>query len=618
MTINILDAAESVTAKAKVDYNSFYVGEPIRFQIMVSSTNANINPEVSKLSDFDIQFKGAQKNKYDSYSNINGRISNNSFDGMVYTYILVAKQPGQQGIPSIPVEIDGQIVQTQPVSVSVLKPVETENYKLRLSFSKTNCFVGEPLVMELTFYFDRTAHHEHFMLGSIHTNLFQISDVYEKQAPGNIVDTTVDDKSAKAIMGQANLNGRNFQTIRLRKAIIPLQAGHWTFEPVTVSFETDANQSSGAQKFPNMANMMRMKPGQTNRFNYSYQTFGTAGPIGMRSNRKTVVPSNTALLDVKSLPEKGRPKDFKGYVGKYDIQVSCKPTEINEGEPVTLSVTLSGTPSLDHVQLADLFSSSVFSNQFKISSNMALTKRSEYQKVITQTIRPLSYEVKEIPPLSLSIFDPITEMYRDIKSKPVQLVVKKVKRITAADAEGKSISSVTDPTTNSENIGNTLVSMSKHIQGMPWKVVLKYCQWFFVLLLACSVALCIRKRAIQYYENTSAMRVSSRAFTVLEKGLNTIAQGNYQNPPEEIFKAIRQYLGEKLQLYSGSLTFGDVKIPLESKGVSFEVLQELQMLFRDCAVCQYAGVSLSEDSNLLINRCIGIANQIEQCFNSSK
>ena len=55
-------------------------------------------------------------------------------------------------IPRIRVGAGGVDHHSQPGAVRVKKPVETEDFKLRLRLSRQKCYVGEPVVLTFTWY----------------------------------------------------------------------------------------------------------------------------------------------------------------------------------------------------------------------------------------------------------------------------------------------------------------------------------------------------------------------------------------------------------------------------------------------------------------------------------
>ena len=146
-------AAQGLTARAGIESNSVFVGEPIRFQIQVSGSETPEAPDFAKIPGLVVKPTGSGSNSRRSVRIINGKRTENVQLGYIFNYELRATREGRIAIPAITVKADGKVAQTQPVILNAQKPSETENYKLRVNMSKTSAYVGEQIVLEAIFYF---------------------------------------------------------------------------------------------------------------------------------------------------------------------------------------------------------------------------------------------------------------------------------------------------------------------------------------------------------------------------------------------------------------------------------------------------------------------------------
>jgi len=117
-------------------------------------------------------------------------------------------------------------------------------------------------------------------------------------------------------------------------------------------------------------------------------------------------------VQIRNLPEKGRPPGFPmGNVGRYSIGAKVDHRQVKVGEPVTLSLTVSGEGHLQNVKLAPLgeiegtriydprIEDSVTKNDGKLGG----------QRTWEYLILPQKAGELEIPAAELNYFDPITE-----------------------------------------------------------------------------------------------------------------------------------------------------------------------------------------------------------------
>ena len=142
------NANATVTARAALSANSVYVGEPFVLQIQISGGENPERPDLSKLDGFSAVFTRGIPSSSHVTQIIDGRVYQNKQLGYKLNYELRATRDGRLVIPPIEVKVDGQTVRTQRLLVQAQNPSETENFKLRLSLSKEQAYVGEQVVLE--------------------------------------------------------------------------------------------------------------------------------------------------------------------------------------------------------------------------------------------------------------------------------------------------------------------------------------------------------------------------------------------------------------------------------------------------------------------------------------
>jgi len=137
-------------------------------------------------------------------------------------------------------------------------------------------------------------------------------------------------------------------------------------------------------------------------------------------------------IAARPLPEEGRPADFIGAIGRFAVEASAKPVEVSVGDPITVTfrVRSSDPGSLDGVRLPPFHLDPAVAAGFRVPSDDVAGTITGDAKVFTQTFRPLSDEVKEIPPLRLSSFDPATNAYATVETRPIPISVSPSERLS--------------------------------------------------------------------------------------------------------------------------------------------------------------------------------------------
>ncbi|MCU0600696.1 MAG: BatD family protein [Desulfobacterales bacterium] len=496
---------------------------------------------------------------------------------------------------------------TRPVSIKAMKAVETDDFKLKIDLSKSSCYVGEPVSVTVTWYMASDVQSPAFSLPFMKDmDWFYLVDPQVNTNSGKKyyrVPLGGDEVVAEA--GQGALNGQVFTTLTFQKVLIPKKSGEYAIEPGTVSFQALVGYRRQQSPFGDEL--------FSKFFNNDNFGFGKQGVYKQR-----VVPSNALKLIIRDLPVNGRPSDFSGLVGEYQIEAKADPTSVNVGDPITLTVGISGPEYLDPVELPPLSGQSDFANDFKIPPERATGEISGNKKVFTQTIRPMRAGITQIPPVQLSYFDTRSQSYKIVETQAIPLTVSPTRIITAMDAEGNTrpASQGSDVETWSGGIAHnyedeTVLDQQIH-DPLAWLVSPR---GMMIIAVPPFCYLLILSGYFFYRRKTSdplATR-SKKAASRLSKSLKSAKQAETpQYANVLILEALKTYLGDMLRIPSGALTFIDVNGFLLEKGADTETLNELKNLFSECEAARYGNSINGESTDQMIQKLIRVANKMEK------
>jgi hypothetical protein len=328
-----------------------------------------------------------------------------------------------------------------------------------------------------------------------------------------------------------------------------------------------------------------------------------------------VVPSNPLTLEVRALPSEGKPPGFAGHVGDYRITASASPKSVKVGDPITLTIALSGPEYLEHVALPSLQDQPALARDFKIPSEMAEGQYNGRSKVFTQTIRAQQPEVSQIPPIELPYFDTARGVYSVAQTDPIPIEVSAARVVTAADAEGldpsapaAAVQAWTEGIAHNYSGADVILDQRygprTWIRSPAWLGVIAFPPAAYSVLLIAVLA--IRRR------NADPAKIRARkAFRGLEQRLAAARQKGAEEAFPELLSALREYLGLKLNVPSAAMTFKDARGPLSARGADDNLLGQLEQVFRQCEAGRYAGPSNSEDTAVLGDRCLDLARKLE-------
>src|SRR5204863_5356139 len=120
------------------------------------------------------------------------------------------------------------------------------------------------------------------------------------------------------------------------------------------------------------------------------------------------------------------PASFNGAVGIFSMNVSAGPTNVTVGDPITVRVRLSGQGALDGLTLPEQFASGDFKTYPATVKATEPTDAFGLQgsKTFEQVVVPQNAEIKQLPPVTFSFFDPQQAAYRTLTQPSLGLVVR--------------------------------------------------------------------------------------------------------------------------------------------------------------------------------------------------
>ncbi len=595
-------AAQEIAVRAAVESESVYLGQSFVYQIQVDGSDEVSQPDIAPLERlFTVEFLGGSSNNSQSITIVNGRMEKQVHRGYVFQYRLTPRAQGDVTIPAIAVKVKGRPFQTNPVRLGVNQPVETEDFKLRMSLSRGSSYVGEPVVLTVTWYIGRDVEDFRVTMPLLDSPDFDFFDPETKTDPNKqYYRIPVGSGQVIAEKGTGTIDGRTFATITFKKALMPKRAGSLVVPPSTIECAAVSGTLRGRDFFDDFFrdNFFGMRRGAMQRY---------------------VVPSNSLSLAVRDLPAAGRPASFAGHVGEYKISASATPTDVSVGDPITLKIILSGPDYLGNVDLPRLQDQSELNTYFKVPDERADGKIAGRTKVFTQTIRAKGESVKEIPAIALSYFDTKSGSYRTASTSPIPITVHATRVVTAVDAEGDAAGPLGSPLESwkegiAYNYEGPAVLESKAF-GLPsalrsplWLAMIFAPPAAFATLFSYVAA---RRRREENIESFRARGAYKRLRSRLDGVRGSEASG--ARLCEQVLGAMREYLGDRLSVPGATLTAGDVVRALGERGVPGEIVDAMREVMGSCEAGTYAGDhSPAADRESFIARAREAAESLER------
>jgi tetratricopeptide (TPR) repeat protein len=369
--------AADISVEASVDNPDVVLHRPFYFTITINGAQNVSPPALYDIDNFESGYIGPST----QISFVNGQMT----ASITHRYRMIALKEGTFQLGPFAVDVDGKRFETKPVTVKVsssasarrgevVAPGGSQPLRLVVRPAKSEVYVGERLELDITLY-----------IGNVR--------VTGAQYPVVTAEGVTLDKISKPIESNEVIDGQRYHTLAMSTTMTPLRAGTVDLQasmPMNV-----ANRRRGVDPL-----FDQFFPGDT---------------------KAVEVKAEPVTLTVLGLPEQGKPADFAGAVGTFDFRLSAQPTELNAGDPVTLRMEISGTGNL-----ANLAAPVVpVDDRFRAyDAQPAKGEDGANGRVFEQVIIPQRPDVRELPVVRFSFFDPEARAYRTITQGPTALTVR--------------------------------------------------------------------------------------------------------------------------------------------------------------------------------------------------
>jgi hypothetical protein len=401
--------AQSARAELKLESREAYVGLPFVLAMTVEDFAESPTPTVPSLviSGARVSPLGASPNTMRSVRIINGRREDSSQTTWALRWRVEVDRAGTLSVPELTVSQGNLRASTPAARLEVRDLPVSQDMKLELGLPARPVWVGETVPVELTWLLRRSPADQTFAVP-----LFSAPEVVVTAPPASnprqVLAFAAGGRDLNLPYQQDEIEQGGVRTSRFRFAalITPTRAGTLTIAPSTVA----ASLEVGRRDF-----------------------FGNAPTRMFRS------ADVARTLEVKALPQSGRPPGFAGAVGAaYGIAVQASRSVVQLGEPVELTISITSSERLDALALPRLDGpGGLPPAAFRVPADAPTGELADdgKRKTFTVSVQVVG-AATEIPALTLAYFDPTSATYQTAQSEPIALSVKGGALVGAGDVVG--------------------------------------------------------------------------------------------------------------------------------------------------------------------------------------
>jgi hypothetical protein len=555
----------SATFTANLDRQSVTVGESATLTLTFEGGQPKDIPGPPNIPNVQVSSQGTAF----STQIVNGQSSTT----VSANFALTPTQPGDFVIPSFTATIGGEKLATQPLTLKALKAgapsPEAINSGSQITFLKLvlprkQVYAGESFLAQLDLYVQNNVRITHFQTTSF-------------PAEGCIVG-----KMTQGNAHRVQVGNNVYTVVPLMFPLKSLKSGRINIGPVTAQVVAEIPSERGR------------------RGDSLFERFGLSMGFGVEQKQLTLATEGEVLQSL-ALPTENVPANFNGAVGSFTMNVTAGPTNVTVGDPITIRMQLSGRGSFDTLTLPEQFTSADFKAYPATVKATETTDPFGMQgsKTFEQVVVPQNAEIKQLPPVSFSYFDPEKAAYKTLTQPAMALVVKPGAAPpppTIATATRRQEQENGPPAQDIVPIKTrlgTVGQISLPLAQQPWFVALQAIPF---LVLVSSVI--VRRRA-ENFANNPRLRRQKQVVQIIKEGLVDLRRLAAENKSDEffasLFRLLQEQIGERLDLPAFAITEAVIEEQLIPRGAPESTLGQVRELFQACNLARYAPVRSSHE-----------------------
>jgi len=521
-----------------------WVGMPVVLQILINNAADYEQPTIPEIDGCDIRSAGAPSQS-SQITIINGRQTQKR--SVVMQYLITPRREGTFEIPPITIKVDGENVSTDKLQFVASKSPTGNLLFVEIDGAKDKVFVGQPLEMTLKIWVKPFQDKERNLTLS-EGDMWQM--ISETTSWGGFTDRMKELAANNQRPGGQEVfrddgegHERSYYLYEITATIYPKRSGQIDADDVqiVVNYPTEL----GKARDPFAGFFEDRGFGGGSRLSQMMDEDFFSSPFGNRltvsATRPIVGEAKVDSTEVLPVPSGGRPADYRGAVGRYNIVTQATPTTVNAGDPITLNIGIAGTGPMELVQAPPLSELPTLTADFKVADQSLAGFVQDDTKLFSTTVRPRREGITQIPSIPFSFFNPETEKYETVMSDPITITVDKseslsldaiVSRQHHSDGSSENTALARqpmEPEFTNDSSAAALARQSVANSGEWW--------WFFVIAppIAWLVTLIVRNRANIGSRLPSFQSAASRCLKTIEHAQDS----------SDVVAAMTDYIGRR-------------------------------------------------------------------------
>lgn len=545
---------------------------------------------------------------------VNGKFSHT----LSLVYIVRAQKTGTLTIPSLKVEIDGKSEATLPLTLTVTGQGQGQQPQTRAQqqqggqaqggqgqsnavkqaggvFLERECSKKDPYVGEQIICYIRIYHR---------------NNIYSGQRQGDVGT----DFRRFSVEGERKyvrqLEGVSYGVIELREVIVPLKAG----KTVLPAAGLLARIAMPGRRDKSMDKLMDQFRGGLFRMD----------PF-MSNEQEVMLESNSLDIDVKPLPEEGKPQSFTGVVGDVVMTSAISSPQIKAGDNLTITITVVGKSILDTMPDPTITFpeiGKIYNDKPEYKEQINAEQGVTSEKVFKIALVPVKAGTHNLGSWEFSYFNPETASWKTLTATLGTIIVEP----SAAESQGVAPETLAEQGPKTVKLlGQDMIGPHRSVNVESDHALTVSERWVYLasgalplgaslLFVGTSLLLGRRNENDLSTRRSRALRAAENIAQELKKKL---ASGSSVQA-SDVAMILKRYLGDKTGRQAAALTSTDI-VDLVTRHGSPEQVATSRLIVQTAERMEYGGSSSDKDTlSEILKECSELVRSLDRSWKVRK
>ncbi len=607
--------AQGLKLEASLERTRVSPGNPVYLYVTFFGSQDAPAPNVSQIKGLNIKYVGPAT----KVSIVNGKVSKS----ISHTYLIIPQKDGEYKLGPYSIKYNGKVLVSVPLTLRVenvpsgmtasakrksaaqaraaARASSSVNTSANSSYQRQASSNGKSnegyqsdrifVVMDV----DKTTMYVNEKIDvtiKLFVNNMEVKDIGYPVYSHEGFTTEEFDKPERTV---EYVRGVRYEVLVFRQTIFGVKEGKFTLGPAKIECNIVSRaESSRRNSFFGMDNFFSSRFGS--------KTY----PVDLISDD---IP-----VHVLPFPREGRLPDFRGAVGDFSLEVYPQSSKVKLGDPIVVKSIVKGYGNLATVTapvISDLKGFKTYEPQVTVKG---------VSKIYEQILIPTSEDIKEIPSVSFSFFDPRTRKYVLLEKGPFPLTVEASPdgaqniKMVSADVNSKHVYMP------QEELGKDIIHIKERMGrlSVPGRYV--YDSKIFWAVQAVPVFLLFfmyhgyrkKERVLKDTGYARLLKAPRKARKGLNKAKSFLAQNNKEMFFDVLFKTFRQYMGDKFNLSKGDISYHVLDLKLHEMNCEKKIMDRIKHIFERSDMIRYSSISSDDDPRDFLENVREIIDYLEK------